>query len=82
LAVISILEYSPSSPTRSQRNGGAASSIPRDQAFAIFLGTSSESTTAAGAFMQGLHTAFVVSMAFLVVTIVLSLIRGKEDRSR
>src|SRR5579875_2006998 len=61
---------------------GAASSIPRDQAFAIFLGTSSLSTTSSGAFMKGLHTAFVVSMAFLVVTFVLSLIRGKENRSR
>jgi EmrB/QacA subfamily drug resistance transporter len=60
----------------------ASSSISRSEAFKIFLGTDVLSSTSASAFVQGLHTAFAVSIAFVLIALVLSLIRGKEVRGQ
>jgi hypothetical protein len=60
----------------------ASASITRNQAFRIFLGTTSLSSASASAFVDGLHTAFLVSIGFIVIALFLSLIRGKEVRGQ
>jgi MFS family permease len=58
----------------------AASSISRSEAFAIFMGTATLSSSDASAFVSGLHTAFLVSIAFIAIALGLSVLRGKEKR--
>lgn len=53
----------------------AARSIPRDMAFAIFVGTDRLTSHLAGIFTSGLHAAFYSSMAFMVVAALLSATR-------
>ncbi len=59
----------------------AAASIPRAQAFEIFVGTSAKlSGTVANAFVTGMRFSFIAMMIILVVAGITSLTRGKEDR--
>src|ERR1700753_418769 len=55
----------------------ASRSIPRELAFAIFVGTTSLHGSLASAFTTGLHAAFYESVAFLVMAAVLSAVRGR-----
>ncbi len=59
----------------------AAFSIPRAQAFQIFVGASTIKSGVASAFVNGMHVAFVAMIAILVIAGIISLVRGKEDRS-
>jgi EmrB/QacA subfamily drug resistance transporter len=59
----------------------AAFSIPRSQAFQIFVGTSAKLTgSVANAFITGMHFSFIAMIIVLVVAGIISLARGKEDR--
>ena len=61
----------------------ASVSIPRYLAFEIFLGTTGSggiSGPLSQAFVDGMHSALMVSIALLVVAMVLSVMRGKESR--
>ena len=58
----------------------ASLSIPQQLAFAIFLGVGTLSGSLAQAFVDGMHSAFVVSIALLGVALALSVLRGKESR--
>ncbi len=57
----------------------AASSIPRDVAFQVFLGTISGGVTSE--FIGGIDSALYVSLAILIVAGFLSFSRGKEARA-
>ena len=59
----------------------ASISVPREVAFQIFLGTGGISPELAGAFVDGMRSAFLASIALLVVALLLSILRGKETRS-
>lgn len=60
----------------------ASISIPRDLAFQIFLGVGTGiSGPLAQAYVDGMHTALLISIALLFVAMVLSLLRGKEARA-
>jgi len=59
----------------------ASLSIPRQLAFDIFLGTGGISGTLSGAFVDGLHSALIGSIALLGVALLLSVLRGKEART-
>jgi EmrB/QacA subfamily drug resistance transporter len=59
----------------------ASLTIPRYVAFQVFLGTSDLIGGVAGKFINGLHSAFLVSVGVLVVALVLSAVRGKEVRT-
>ena len=59
----------------------AAASIPRAQAFEIFVGTSAKLTGAtASAFITGMRFSFVAMIVILVAAGIVSLARGKDDR--
>jgi MFS family permease len=58
----------------------ASLSIPRDVAFEVFLGTYSLEGLSSK-FLIGIHSAFYASIAILSIALVLSAIRGKEERS-
>lgn len=60
----------------------ASLSIPQQLAFAIFLGVGQIGGTLSQAFIDGMHSAFTVSIALLVVALVLSVLRGKEARAQ
>jgi EmrB/QacA subfamily drug resistance transporter len=53
----------------------ASRSIPRDLAFAIFVGTSTLHGSLASEFTTGLHAAFYESVAFMVIAAILSALR-------
>ncbi len=59
----------------------ASRSIPRQTAFAIFVGTTSLHGTLAVSFTNGLRTAFYSMVAIMAVAAVLSAIRGKAGAS-
>lgn len=59
----------------------ASLSIPRQAAFAIFLGVSKLTQSLAGAFVTGMHSAFLASIALIVVALALSILRGREARA-
>jgi len=60
----------------------ASLAIPRDLAFEIFLGTGSGvSGELAQAYIDGMHTALMVSILLLMAALVLSLLRGREART-
>lgn len=59
----------------------ASVSIPRAAAFQIFVGVGKISGTLSQAYIRGMHTALVVSIALLLIAIVLSVLRGKEARN-
>jgi EmrB/QacA subfamily drug resistance transporter len=58
----------------------ASRSISRQLAFAIFVGTTSLHGQVASAFTTGLHAAFYVSVAFMVIAAILSALRGRPER--
>jgi len=58
----------------------ASRSISRQLAFAIFVGTTSLHGQVADAFTTGLHAAFYVSVAFMVIAAILSALRGRGER--
>jgi len=58
----------------------ASRSISRQLAFAIFVGTTSLHGQVAAAFTTGLHAAFYVSVAFMVIAAILSALRGRPGR--
>ncbi len=58
----------------------ASTAIPRQAAFAIFVGTTHLQAALASAFVRGLHAALVGSIVFLGLALVLSLLRGRESR--
>ena len=61
----------------------ASLSIPRDIAFKIFLGVAQElGGNLSQAFVDGMHSAFLVSILLLAVALALSVLRGKEARTR
>jgi MFS family permease len=59
----------------------ASLSIPRYLAFQIFLGVGSISGALSQAFTDGMHSALFGSTALLAVALLLSLARGKEERT-
>ncbi|BCU66836.1 MFS transporter [Sulfolobales archaeon HS-7] len=59
----------------------ASLAVPRYVAFEVFLGTSNLVGGVGAKFLAGIHVAFFISMAILVVGAVLSALRGKEVRS-
>ncbi len=60
----------------------AASAIPRNLAFEIFVGTSKVIGGIGQSFVSGMHSAFIVLVLMLVLASIFSFIRGKEDRHR
>ena len=59
----------------------AAGSLPRDAMMQLFVGTNvALGSQAMQAFVVGMRSAFLVSIALCVVAAVFSLVRGKEDR--
>jgi len=59
----------------------ASLSIPRNVAFAIFLGSGGISTQLSASYVQGMHVALLASMSLIVVAFVLSVLAGKESRT-
>lgn len=60
----------------------ASLSIPQQLAFAIFLGVGNIGGRLALAFIDGMHSALMASIALLVVALVLSILRGRESRGQ
>jgi EmrB/QacA subfamily drug resistance transporter len=60
----------------------ASASIPRQAAFAIFLGVTTLTAPLARAFVQGLRSSLFLAIALVAVAVVLSILRGREDRSQ
>jgi len=60
----------------------ASLSISRQMAFSIFLGVGKISGTLSAAFIQGMHSALLASVALLSVALLLSIFRGREARTR
>ncbi len=59
----------------------AAFSIPRSEAFQIFVGTSAKLTgSVSNAFITGMRFSFIAMIAILAIAGIISLARGKEDR--
>jgi len=59
----------------------AAVAIPRAEAFAIFLGTTTLGAGLARAFVQGYHLALIVAIVPLSLALLLSILRGPELRA-
>jgi EmrB/QacA subfamily drug resistance transporter len=59
----------------------ASISIPRNMAFAIFIGTTNLSGGLSDAFIRGIDSALYASVVVLIVAVLLSLTRGKEQRT-
>jgi MFS family permease len=57
----------------------ASRSIPRQLAFAIFVGTTTLHGSLASAFTTGLHAAFYESVAFMVIAAILSALRSGKN---
>ena len=60
----------------------ASLSIPQQLAFEIFLGVGSISGSLSQAFIDGMHSALMMSIALLGVALILSILRGRESRGR
>jgi MFS family permease len=61
----------------------AALSIPRAEAFQIFVGTSVKlSGSIAGAFVTGMRVSFIAMIVILIIAGIISFARGKEDRTQ
>ena len=58
----------------------AAAAIPRQAAFAIFLGVSRLTSSLAHGFVRGLHAALFTAIALMLVALLLSVLRGEERR--
>jgi hypothetical protein len=59
----------------------ASVSIPRELAFAIFLGVRQITGNLSLAFIDGMHSALLASISLLAVALVLSILRGREART-
>jgi EmrB/QacA subfamily drug resistance transporter len=59
----------------------ASAAITREEAFAIFLGTSTLHGPLAGAFIRGVHTALRVATLPVLIALGLSILRGSEARA-
>ncbi len=59
----------------------ASLSIPRAYAFQIFVGAGKIDGQLSSAYIAGMHTALLSSIALLLVAIILSILRGKESRN-
>ncbi len=59
----------------------ASLAVPRPVAFEIFLGVARISGALSQAFVEGLHSAMLASIALLGVAVVLSVLRGREARA-
>ncbi len=59
----------------------ASLSIPRQLAFQIFLGVGQIGGELSSAFIDGMHSALLASIAILIVALVLSVLRGRETRT-
>ena len=59
----------------------ASLSIPRQLAFAIFLGVGQIGGSLSQAFTVGMHSALMASISLLAVALLLSVLRGKEART-
>ena len=59
----------------------SSAAISREEAFAIFLGTSSLGPELAGAFVRGLHDAFLAAIVPMAIALALSVLRGTETRA-
>ncbi len=58
-----------------------SSVIPRNTAFAIFLGSSISLTpTQSLSFLKGIQTVFLSSIIIIFIAVIMSVVRGKEDR--
>ncbi|PSR34096.1 MAG: MFS transporter [Sulfobacillus benefaciens] len=57
----------------------AATQIPRDLAFAIFVGTTSLRGPLMDAFNHGIHTAFYLAIVLMVIAAIFSLLRGSTN---
>jgi MFS family permease len=57
-------------------------SIPRQVAFEIFLGVGGIPIQFSDAYVHGMHAALLASISLLIVALVLSILRGKEERTR
>ncbi len=60
----------------------ASVSIPRQVAFQVFLGVGGIPLAYSTAFVQGMHSALLASTSLLIVSLVLSILRGKEERTK
>ena len=60
----------------------AAFSIPRQIAFEIFLGVGGIQADLSSAFVDGMRSALLASISLLAVALLLSILRGKEARTR
>jgi EmrB/QacA subfamily drug resistance transporter len=60
----------------------AAASIPRDVAFQVFIGTTNLVGGVSEAFITGIHSALIVSLAILAVAAAMSWGRGRGIRER
>lgn len=60
-----------------------SSSIPRQTAFSIFLGTQINSAAInGGAFISGLDSALIASVMIIIIAAIISAVRGKENRMK
>src|SRR5262249_41186350 len=59
----------------------ASAAISREEAFAIFPGTSTLQGALAGAFIRGVHTALRVATIPVLIALGLSILRGSEARA-
>ena len=59
----------------------AAASIPRDVAFQVFIGTTNLVGGVSEAFITGIHSALVVSLAILAIAAGMSWVRGTDVRA-
>ena len=60
----------------------ASFSIPRAEAFEVFVGTSKIIGSISGSFMSGMRFSFIAMIVLLVIAGIVSLTRGKEDRTQ
>ena len=60
----------------------ASLSIPRQLAFQIFLGVGKINGGLSSAFIDGMHSALMASISILAVALILSVLRGREMRTR
>ncbi|MGC8671488.1 MAG: MFS transporter [Candidatus Micrarchaeia archaeon] len=60
----------------------ATAAIPRNVAFAVFIGTSKLIGGVSSAFLAGVHAALIVCLFILAISGILSLTRGKEERQK
>jgi len=60
----------------------SSATVPRYVAFEVFLGTTNLIGGVASSFLTGLRSALYVSLGILSIALVLSALRGKEDRKQ